>query len=54
MSQESLRLTISPTTYYVVQSFNKVGEDCIGVMEASEDGDDIRARVCVFFGQDGP
>jgi hypothetical protein len=54
MNQEFLQLTISPTTYYIVQNFHEVGEDCIGIMETSEDRDDIRARVCVFFVQDGP
>ncbi len=54
VSQPFLQLTISPTTYYIVQHSHEIGEDCIGVMETGEDRDDIRARVCVFFVQDGP
>jgi hypothetical protein len=45
-------LTTPAIPNYIVYCPYEVGEDCVCVVEASENGDDIRTRVGVSFAQD--
>jgi hypothetical protein len=51
IDSSSRLLTVTAIANDDVQDRDKLGDDMVNFVKPSQDGDDIRARVCVFFAQ---